>query len=223
MQGVDLMPRRCREVLGRRAAMRRWFLVYALTATVIGAGHVMLSRSRSFAARERDVLAERVRLNWSRSEIAQRLVKEIEEVEGTITRYTRLSWPVRSAQVLEVLGGAASGAVTFTQVALTPREERQPARARAAGAAGGATEKAPEPRTLMVVEVEGIATDDVEVASFVSGLEASPLFGSVRLDFARSREVEGREARAFRVTGEIDLSARYTFVRAAEGVDDVEP
>jgi hypothetical protein len=62
----------------------------------------------------------------------------------------------------------------------------------------------------MIVEIEGLATSDAPVAQFVSGLDANPLFSRVSLDFSRATTIGQQEARNFRVTGEIDLNARYS-------------
>lgn len=208
---IDLMPASCRVVLGRRTLVRRWTIAYAATATLILAGHTVLSAGNSSRSQQRAALANQVRINWSRSESVQQLVKEIAEVEEEINRFNRLSWPVHSSEIIRAVGAACEDSITLTGMGLTPREERKTPGAPAPKPSPTGEPAPPEaPRMLMIVDLEGVALSDGAIASFVSVLDGNPLFSRVGLDFTKSREVDGVEARAFRITCEVDLSARYT-------------
>jgi len=95
---------------------------------------------------------------------------------------------------------------SLKSLAISPRQERATARSR--GAKAGPAE---EPRRKLVVEIEGVAPTDGDMAAFVAGLEKHPLFLRVAVDYARKAELRGREAREFAVTCEIDLGSRYVF------------
>lgn len=206
---IDLMPRSCREVLGRRALMRRWALVYGGTIAVLAASYWAIGLGRGTLERERDSMAEQVKLNWSRSEVVQNLLKEINEVESAITRYNRLAWPIRVTEAIDAVGAAVPGDAALTEITITPREEKKPPAPPKPGAPKAAEPEAPD--VFMVVEMQGVAPSDKPVAEFVSGLEANPLFVRVSLDYTRSKELGKGEVREFRVTCEIDLSVKYSF------------
>ena len=145
-----------------------------------------------------------LRERLERNEEAQALVREINDLEHVIRRYNKLAWPIRVSEVMDVLGTLTPDAVTLRSLTMTPRELRK----------RGATPSEEEKETLLIVELEGVAPNDAEVAVMVSGLEGHELFSKVSLDFTRSAEVEGQGAREFRVTSVIDLDARYEFVAA---------
>lgn len=219
---IDLMPRHCREVLNRRMMIRRWTLVYVLTATAMFGSYWFLSLANHVASQERESLAIKMKINWSRSEVVNQLLKEIGEVEAAVTRYNRLAWPVRASEVIDAIAGATPPAVSLIELSITPREEKAPVRTVAAD--GGGKRRSPAdagspeaPRSLMVIEMEGLSPDDSAVARFVAGLDAHPLFGRVTLEFTRAKAVAKSEVRNFRVTAEVDLSLRYSFVEANMG------
>ena len=140
----------------------------------------------------------------SRNEEMQGLLGEINDLEEVIRRYNVLAWPIRVSEVIDVLGTLTPEAVTLRSLAMTPRELRK----RAASTGEEHVE------SLLVVELEGVGPSDIEVAVMVSGLEAHPLFARVSLDYTRMGEVEEQIVREFRVTGVIDLDARYEFITA---------
>lgn len=208
---IDLIPQSCRVALGRRARIRRWIGVYALGIGGVVAACISTAATESNRAKERDALQRDVRMKWEQNEEAQRVWKQIQELEGTIARYERLAWPVRITDVIAVIGEQLPQSLALTSLTLTPRQESVSV---SRGRARDKTKKPELPRTLMAIEIEGVAPTDLALSQFVSGIEAHPMFRSVVLDFARSRQVDGVDARGFRVTCEVDLSARYTFVDA---------
>lgn len=215
---IDLIPAKCRDVLNRRLMVRRWTLVYVLTATALFGTHWFMSLANRARARERDSLAVKVKINWSRSEIVNRLLEEISTIESSMARFNRLAWPIRATEVVDAVASSTPTAVALTALSVTPREEK-PAPTGGRKRESKQAEPPPPPRTLMVIEIEGIAPDDAAIAALVAGLDANPLFTGVRLDYTRDREADGMHARGFRVTSEIDLSHRYLFVDAAEDAE----
>ena len=210
----DLLPSRCRSIFARRRARRWWTRAYVIGVTAaLSASGLMYLHVRGLEAR-RATLAVRVEEHWNRNEEAKRLRGEIRELEGTITRYQRLAWPVRVTDAVRVLAPLVPEESTLTALTIVPREERVDGSGQTVRR--GSRGKGVQTRTILALEIEGIALTDDEVARFVRGVEANPLFSSVALDFARSRDVDGVEAREFRVTCQIDMSRRVLFVDAQE-------
>lgn len=217
---IDLMPRTCREVLGRRLLIRRWGLAYALVTTVLFASSWTLVAQNRVLARRKVALAEQVHENWNRSEKVSGLLVEIAAVEQSVTRYNRLAWPVHATDVVNAIAACLPvGPVSLTELSITPREDRASKAGKGSAPLAAGASAAEGPRTFMIVEIEGLATSDAPVASLVSGLEANPLFSRVSLDFSRANRIGEQDTRNFRVTGEIDLSSRYSFVEASVPAD----
>ena len=200
---INLLPAHCRETLGRRRLIRRWIGVYACTIVAVWVAFLLARGGRGALMAERDTLEVQVKVNWDRNEAAQQLISEITEVEKRIERYTELAWPVRMSEVVSEIAAVTPASVTMTGLTFTPREERPASK----------KDKTPS-RTLLLVEVEGVVVNDMEAARFVSGLDTHPLFNSVVLDYSKPRDVDGVEGRAFRMTCQVDLSTRYSFVDA---------
>jgi peptidyl-tRNA hydrolase len=215
---IDLIPEGCRLALGRRARVHRWAMAYLAGAAMVGLGYASAVAGDVANRRERDELARQVREKWERNEEAKAVLAQIKDLEGTIARYERLAWPVRASEVVAAIGSRTPESVTLTALTLTPRTETTRTPPKPGEAKRGKAKVESVTRTLMAIELEGLAPDDMQLALFVSGLESYPMFRAVVLDFARSREVDGVPARGFRVTCEIDLSTGYTFVREEAGV-----
>jgi Tfp pilus assembly protein PilN len=105
------------------------------------------------------------------------------------------------------LAGVTPERAVLTALTLAPYEEQ----ARRGGAEGEG------PTSWLAIEISGVAPSDAEVASMVSGLEDHPLFAAVKLEFARSRDMDEALFREFRLRCEIDLSRQYLLVDAGEG------
>lgn len=204
----DLMPASCRVALERRLLVRRWGAAYAASAIAVVLAALVLDARRDDRGRAVEALEERARQNWLRNEEAQRLVSEITELSGRITRYHRLAWPVQATDVLDTLGAVMPEDVTLRSLTFAPRQDKVTETPTAGGQ--------PVTRTVttLAVELEGISPTDMDVAALVSRLDQSALFRSVRLDFSRSTEINGHRARRFRTQGEVDLDRRYVFVDA---------
>ncbi len=208
---INLLPANCRETLRRRQTVRRWIAMYACTIVMLWLAFMMVSAGRGSLVVERDKLSARVQENWERNVAAQKLVDEINEVETRIERYTELAWPVRMSEVVNEIAAVTPSSVTLTGLTFTPREERKRSRDK---------KGKDEVKTRLLVEVEGVVVNDMEAATFVSGLDTHALFGSVVLDFSKQRDIDGVDGRAFRMTCQVDLSSRYAFVDATAEVGE---
>ena len=225
--GIDLMPASCREWLGRRVWVRRWIGIYTTTVMALALGGWILNTTN--ATRELDLVSMRdeVRRRYAQNDEVQALLAAIRSVEGDITRYHRLAWPVRVGDVIDAVAAGMPESVSLTELAISPRDEKKPprsqtARQRAGAAAAGGDDPVRDlPRQFLVLEIEGMARTDSDVALLASSLEENPLFSRVGLDFARTKDIDGIEGRQFRMTCEIDLGARYAFERPSQSAEDL--
>ena len=213
----DLMPESCRAAFSRRRRVRRWAGSYSMTIVLVVTVIVGLVVGNRAKEREREALADQVGVHLMRNEEARTLLEEIRELESSIARYNRLAWPVRVSDAVGVLVPVIPESTTLTSLTLVPREERVEPEAPSRRKKG---DEKPQTRMFLAIEIEGVAVDDLDVARLVSVLDEDPLFSTVSLDYARSREVDGLDARAFRLSCEIDLNRRYSFVAVDRGWEE---
>lgn len=214
---VDLTPASFRAASHARRVARLWLGAYLGTGLVLGGSYLGVTAGASQRYHERDQLTSQLKLEWERNEEAQRLLKDIQQLEENITRYDRLASPVRVSDVVGTVAALLPRPVSLTAMTFVPRSERLAAKP--ASAKGGAKRPSqPQSVNYMAIELEGVAPSDGELAELVSALESSPLFQSVTMDFARSTSIDGVLGRAFRVSARVDFEKHYSFRRG--GVDD---
>jgi hypothetical protein len=213
-QTIDLMPASCREWLGRRLRIRRWTLSYLMTICALAGAYAWIGAGETSRRAEMSRLSSELKQRWLRDEQVQSLLKEIQQVETMVTRYNRLAWPVRVTEAIDAVGAAMPDAASLTSLQITPREEQVRVPVKKSG-----NEKPADsgPRTFMVLEMEGVARTDQDVALLVAGLEKRGLFARVALDYTRALSVDGTDSREYRLTCEVDLSLRYAVVSAEGG------
>lgn len=209
---VDFTPAEFRAAMRRRAQIRVWIGAYVGAVLVLGGAYVAVTAGGAQRRAERDQLAAQLTQEWERNKEAQRLLKEIRQVEAAITRYDRLASPVRASDVVGTIGALLPDSVTLTGLTLTPRTDRTPP----PPPKPGAKKTEAVVRSFLAIELEGIAPGDGDLAGLVSALERSELFDAVSMDYARSLDADGTPARSFRVSARVDLSQRFQFKPLAE-------
>lgn len=215
-QMIDLMPESSRARVTQRRRARQWIVLYVTTIVGMAMSWALLgvaeSRMRAgvFAqqAHLQMVSHQRTRAAEIRSRVARLLAEQ--------ARHDALVWPVRLGGVIESVGNVAPESVTLTRLSITPRQLRRLGAAPSSGRGDA----------HLAVEVRGVAMTDLDLATFLAGLEEHPLFSSVAVDYARETTVAARSAREFGVTCEIELSVRYRFedgAPATAAVDEESP
>ncbi|MCA9305779.1 MAG: PilN domain-containing protein [Phycisphaerales bacterium] len=203
MPTIDLMPSACRHAIDRRLWTRRWVAMYiTVLLAMIGVNWGLSMRQQS----QKTTLASmtlQVDENLRRNKERTRLIKQIEQTQTMVDRYNRVAWPVHLSDVVGSVAQVMPDSVTLSSLAVTPRRVNP-----------NRSKKDAQEQVFLVVELEGVAPDDMELASFVSGLESHGLFQKVTLDYARSTTVRDIDARGFRMSAEIDLQKTYVFAHA---------
>lgn len=198
---IDLTPESCREGLRRRRRLQLWISSYIVTCAVLIAVIAVLSLTTQRAQQRVDYLLQQVQLDADQQRQARALGAEISHYESLIARHDRLAWPIRIGDIIRSVGQVAPDTITLTAISVTPRATGD-RRSRRSGGAGAAYD-------VMYVEIAGIAPDDLDVASFVAGLQSHALFSTITVDYARKAQIGHASAREFGVTCEIDLDAVY--------------
>jgi Tfp pilus assembly protein PilN len=155
------------------------------------------SRHLAELQREHDALAERVR------------------------RYREASRPIDLHRINAVLAELTPSPIFLRGLSaeLVARKKKsanpEPVDARSAGG-----EISTETRRIILIDLEGTAPSNVEIANYVGRLSATPLFQEVKMIHARQGEVGEAATRQFKITMEVPLDRRYRFV--GEGADHAD-
>ncbi len=206
---IDLTPESCRQSLHRRRRIQLWISSYVVTCAVLIAVIAVLSIANQRSQRRVDYLLQQVQLDADQQRQAQAITQDIDRYESLIARHDRLAWPVRIGDIIRSMGEVAPETVTLTSISVTPRADGSRG-SRRSGGAGVLYD-------VMYIEIAGIAPDDLDVASFVAGLQSHKLFATITVDYARKAQIGDTSAREFGVTCQVDLDATYEINRDEEG------
>lgn len=202
---IDLMPISIRTRTKAGVRRGRFFAIaaMALTVTALVATHSRLK----LAGAERllqDVQAETTAVLALDRE-ATLLKRRLHDLEAFVQLHQKLAIPLDVSAVIATLINALPESVTLDQLDLD-------AGARTVGRSPrskGFDAKDGERQRLLFCEVWGFAASDEDIAHLVTRLESTSPFKGVNLDFSRTKKVNDRDAREFRLSFKIDLTARY--------------
>lgn len=202
---IDLLPGSIRA--RSQAGVRTGRLIVGATAMLVMmlvfAVHSLMTLANSqealFATAMR---AERVFETEAKIlELKARLKRTNEYIE----MYDRIATPVPLSAVMATVINNLPESVTLDQFDID-------AGARAitrSPRAKGVENKEEIPPRVVHGEVSGFAASDLQIAELVARLTAHPLYRDVNLDFSRTRDVNKRDAREFRLSFKIDLDVPY--------------
>ncbi len=199
---IDLMPETSRKKLGQRRRTRRWVSLYGATLVAFAIAGVTLTIFEQTELAEVEHLRERIEFDDEQRRIAVELSNGISRYQARIDRHAELAWPIDVREILSVVGGEIPESVSLTSLAMTPRVDR-----RMMGARAGVEQETP--KTELILEIRGVAPDDLEMSKFVYRLDEHPLFDRIDLDYARRATVNELEGREFGLTCHIDADAEY--------------
>jgi len=186
-----------------------WISVYTVAITILVTVTAVISMTQQRRQRNVDYLMSQVQLDADQQRQAVKLHHDIDHYSTVVARYQRLAWPVTIGEVISLIGDETPTNITLTSISVTPR------------ARSGQTQRRRQPAAgidyaVMYVEIAGIAPGDMDVASFVSGLQDRPLFSSIVVDYVRKAKMGEYSAREFGLTCEINLKTRYVRVDEEE-------
>jgi hypothetical protein len=204
---IDMMPEsvRARAQAGVRLGQFIAVAVVSMTMSIALAthSHLLLSsaQERLFALASE---AEQVFATEARS---AQLKHELAALQAYSEKYQKLAFPISVGNVIATVVNALPESITLDNLDLDAGSRVVALGPRSRGVAAGDPESAP-PRVL-TAELSGFAASDQDIAELVSTLEATVPFEDVSLDFSRSRRVNDKDAREFRVSFRIDLDRHY--------------
>jgi hypothetical protein len=203
---IDLLPAsiRARSQAGLRTGRfivaATVLVMFAVVLSVHSLVTLATSQERLFQA---SVRAEQIFVTEAKILEIKAKLKRADEYMGL---YDRIATPVPISAVMATVISHLPESVTLDQFDID-------AGARAISKsprAKGVDTKEEIPPRILHGEVSGFAASDQQIAELVNSLAAVPLFRDVNLDFSRTRDVNKRDAREFRLSFKIDLDASYS-------------
>lgn len=176
---------------------------------------------RSTAA---DVAQHRAALE-QRELAAQAQAVQLAELQGQrqqlaeqAARYDRFARPVDLHRINDALSSLTPRSI-FLRGLSSELVSRKPKSAdRAVTVAGGGAPEV-EPERFLLIELEGTAPSNLQIANYVARLSSTPLFRNVQMIHAKQGEIGRAVTRQFKITMEVPLDRRYRFTDQG-GADD---
>jgi hypothetical protein len=127
--------------------------------------------------------------------------------------YDRIAAPVDVSSVMATVINNLPESVTLDQFDIDAGAR---AITRSPRAKGVETKEA-IPARVLHGEISGFAATEQRIAELVVRLKETPPFRDVNLDFSRTRDVNGRDAREFRLSFKIDFDSSYDVAYVEDG------
>ncbi len=214
MNHVDFLPPSYRRRQRRIARTYRQVALVAVAATLLGFWAVALEANHYGQRKLAEQLESSVQAKADRLTVLARMDRTYAALTRQSEVYRELSQPVSYTQVLGVLATLLPDEVAVTDLLLesvrpTPRKASDKPDKKAA-------KTKVKQDDFIRVELEALAPDDLSVATFVSELDANPLFSGVKMRSSRSVETRGVYARQFRLTALVDLDRDFEWTDRQE-------
>jgi len=201
METPDFLPERIRSQRARRRRLvRQGYLLAACAAGLTLLGFFRQSRIAE-AQGELVLLQGRVEGMKSRLQIRTDLEKQLADLMVKRRIDETLGSRVTTLDVLAELDRVLPESMALTDLTVEGVEVRVPVEPAGVPAAGRASPKLKD-RTVKRVRllIAGLAPTDVDVASFIGQLSASPLFEDVNMGYVKTLSFRGRAARQFQAS-----------------------
>ncbi len=187
-----------------------YLVLLLVTMTALGASFTAIRM------RYRSIMAQELLVNMKMSQI-QESIQQFEELQAkrkamiqTALMTAELLEPVPRSVLLASLTNNLPDGASLLKIKLLQKEPPKAAASKGSGSAAGASQnktsasndgESPEKRLETLVDIEGIAPSDLQVAVYIEKLTASTLFDNVSL--VESKEYKGKAG-----TGSADAQLR---------------
>jgi hypothetical protein len=225
VNNIDFLPQSYHEKRRERTrAYRRWLCVAVVFLVLLGWGTQRYRDSAVLSTRAYGLEAQ-VQLTLVQLSEKSKLTKENNLLEYQLKLQRQLDQPVAVTQAMAVLGRLLPASSGFTRVHIqtdrpAPQPRVDPGKKKGKRKSKpGATQKVA--RDSLVVEVYGLAPDDIAVTDLVNEMSDHPLFTKVQMRYSQVAERSGLVGRKFLISAEVPLDRRYLPTgQTAEATDE---
>lgn len=227
MNSIDFLPEAYHQQrLYRNIRRRRWVLVILTALTLVGWG---LTRHQQSASLARDVkqLETEARASKQTEMELKKLHDERRSLIYQADIQEQLDQPIAPTTVLALVGRLMPESIDLSRIKITThRPAPKPLVADDQKSKHKTRQKKmtkadqEAQRDYMIVDVYGMAPDDVAVGAFVESLNADPVLENVKLNYSRAEENDRVAMRRFYLSAEVPLDRRYVPQPQTAGVTD---
>ncbi|MEM7626844.1 MAG: PilN domain-containing protein [Planctomycetota bacterium] len=221
MNQINFLPESYLRTQKRRGRLLRQIALVSsiagcLVLATIGLKANSMNQSRTADRLEQTVKAEQGALG---------VLSNMEEQHASLLKRAQLKRtlipPVSYHQTIGALSQAMPEVIAVTELTMTsvrpkpePIETDAQREARLKRQASPSKEPTPYEPNVIGIELQGLAPDDLAVASFVAALDESPLFSRVTMRSSRAAVSHGLHVRQFDLTATIDLDRDFEWTNA---------
>lgn len=205
MRELEFLPNWYPKVRQRR----RWMMLqgWLSLAVVAAMGLWMYQANRNIAGFRREAAA--LEREATESQERARRLDDLMELQKQLRLQDqvmgKMGLHVESTRLINAIDDAMSPEMSLLEIAVEVNEsQRRPKTLVLAGA--GNVKQEPLTDRRLAVRVQGVASSDVDVATFFEKLGGNALFQNVNLNYARPRISDGHVMREFEVSFSINLN-----------------
>lgn len=224
MNEINFLPESYLQAQKRRGRLLRQVALVASVAGCLIVATVGLKANSASQRNHAERLEETVRAEQGALTVFSGLEDEHASLTKRVELQRRLEPPVTYHQIVTELSQALPAEVAVTEVVMrsvrpAPEPIETDAQREARLKREEDREKAAkiEPH-LVGIEIQGLASDDLAVATLVSTLDGHPLFSRVTMRSSRAVSRNGLQAREFSLTTTVDLDRKFRWIEADQEV-----
>ncbi len=219
---VDFLPDWYRQAQHRRASLRRQIVLLSIMAVSMALLAITIHRSNHKLRHETlEGRLQQIDLAQGRVNEMARLQKEKRVLASEVRIYRRLARPINYSEITGTLDMLRPDQISLTELHVHTETIEMVQSADAPVPAGATVRKKSSRKPgkkaktvtisypVVVIEAEGHAPSNIDIANFVGRLHGSGLFRSVKMANSREGDVDNIVTRQFRISMEVPLNVVY--------------
>jgi Tfp pilus assembly protein PilN len=224
MSNINFVPDDYIQSNESRRANLMCLILFSVVMAALGGSFVTIKiRQRACGTEESLVNARMAKLEESIKQFEDLQTKRQEMMRTALTT-AELIEPIPRSVLLASLTNSLPPGVSLTKLDLNQKEDRsgapsRPSRSKYQTAHGGAAkaETSVEKSVLILMDIEGIAPSDLQVAAYIEHLDNSILLDDVALVESKEKKIKDTAFRQFKLTAMLNKEIHLT----KEDIDEI--
>lgn len=202
MNQVNFLPAKFRQREARRQQRaKHWSLVGVLVFASL-AGWVIQSQHTTALAAQAQAVQRQVDSLHNKQLEVNRLDKQRRQLMQRVALQRKLGMAVRESQIITTLSRHMPANIGLNDISMTYQGS-------ASGQRGGANRSHHSGQSVLSIDIQGMAPNDIAIANLVSSLAQDPLFSKVTMRFSRPAAQGHVLGREFGLTMSVNLSRHF--------------
>lgn len=219
-ENVNFVPSWYLERRHRRAVAQRMSLLLVALVAVMVMLVVGTWRNGQELRRYHAALTEQIQASQHQESELNKLRCERQALSAQVALNRKLALPIGMSPIVATLAAMTPDSIMLTEVqAMIKTESRTRVITPADQSPNGRAVTRAEPYKIVVIELDGVAPTDVEIANYVGRLAAANLFRNVKMLYSRVGQLDQAVTRQFKLTLEVPLDRTYRRILSPEIAD----